>query len=119
MAITQPLWSSWNTFGMRTPGKLCTVGGSWQEATRRHVRLPIWLTCRHISKQHLAGIAGRHAESEAAPLKPCRQEADELDAEGEAALAQLRQAARQLLGMVSLTSGPAAAARLADVSMSC
>lgn len=56
------------------------------------------------------------AELEAAVLKPCRQEADELDAEGEAALAQLRQAARQLLGMVSLTSGPAAAARLADVS---
>ena len=57
------------------------------------------------------------AESQAAQSKPCRREADELDAEGEAALAQLRQAARQLLGMVSLTSGPAAAARLADVSM--
>ena len=56
------------------------------------------------------------AGSDAALLEPCRQEADELDAEGEAALAQLRQAARQLLGMVSLTSGPAAAARLADVS---
>lgn len=45
-----------------------------------------------------------------------RHEAADLDAEGEAVLAQLRQAARQLLGMVSLTSGAAAATRLADVS---
>ena len=67
--------------------------------------------------QQYTSIAGKRTAVEAALLKPCRQEADELDAEGEAALAQLRQAARQLLGMVSLTSGPAAAARLADVSM--
>lgn len=44
-----------------------------------------------------------------------RHDTGELDAEGQEVLAQLRRAARQLLGMVSLTSGAAAATRMADV----
>jgi hypothetical protein len=101
---------------MRTPGKRCIVADGWEEKLSdckpgSHADIHIY-----IGKQQYTSIAGKRTAVEAALPKPCRQEADELDAEGEAALAQLRQAARQLLGMVSLTSGPAAAARLADVS---